>query len=130
MKKLDPSERRLTDVEFELMSLLWALGEGTVADVMKELPDRRDLAYTSVSTILRILEQKEILKVRKQGRGHVYIPVLTKSGYEASAVTEVVDRVFEGAPVLLVKQLLDSGKVSDADLAEMKKILENFGRER
>ncbi len=130
MKKLDPSERRLTDVEFELMSLLWALGEGTVADVMKELPDGRDLAYTSVSTILRILEQKEILKVRKQGRGHVYIPVLTKSGYEASAVTEVVDRVFEGAPVLLVKQLLDSGKVSEADLAEMKKILENFGRER
>lgn len=130
MKKLNPSERRLTDVEFELMSLLWALGEGTVADVMKELPDGRDLAYTSVSTILRILEQKEILKVRKQGRGHVYIPVLTKSGYEASAVTEVVDRVFEGAPVLLVKQLLDSGKVSDADLAEMKKILENFGRER
>ncbi len=130
MKKLDPSERRLTDVEFELMSLLWALGEGTVADVMKELPDGRDLAYTSVSTILRILEQKEILKVRKQGRGHVYIPVLTKSGYEASAVTELVDRVFEGAPVLLVKQLLDSGKVSDADLAEMKKILENFGRER
>jgi predicted transcriptional regulator len=130
MKKLDPLERRLTDVEFELMSLLWALGEGTVADVMKELPDGRDLAYTSVSTILRILEQKEILKVRKQGRGHVYIPVLTKSGYEASAVTEVVDRVFEGAPVLLVKQLLDSGKVSDADLAEMKEILENFGRER
>ena len=130
MKKLDPSEHRLTDVEFELMSLLWALGEGTVADVMKELPDGRDLAYTSVSTILRILEQKEILKVRKQGRGHVYIPVLTKSGYEASAVTEVVDRVFEGAPVLLVKQLLDSGKVSEADLAEMKKILENFGRER
>jgi predicted transcriptional regulator len=128
MKKSDPSERRLTDVEFELMSLLWHLGEGTVADVMKELPEGRDLAYTSVSTILRILEQKEILKVRKQGRGHVYIPVLTKSDYEASAVTDVLERVFEGAPVLLVKQLLDSGKVSAADLAEMKKILENLGR--
>ncbi len=59
--------RLLTKVELELMTILWRLGEGSVTHVLGELPDGRDLAYTSVSTILRILEQKKILKARKEG---------------------------------------------------------------
>ena len=68
----------LTEVELELMTALWKLGEGSVADVLETLPKERKLAYTSVSTILRILEQKKVLKARKEGRGHVYVPMLEK----------------------------------------------------
>lgn len=120
-------EKQLTDVELELMTILWKLGEGNVADVIATLPKDRDLAYTSVSTILRILEQKEIVKTRKEGRGHTYIPLLKKSDYEAKTVKHVVDRVFDGAPVSLVKQLLQSSKIDKAELDELREIISQLG---
>jgi len=127
MKKSKSAEKLLTEVELELMSILWRLGEGSVADVIAQLPAGRALAYTSVSTILRILEQKDILQARKEGRGHIYIPVLKKSDYEAKTVKHVVERVFDGTPVALVKQLLDSVKVDKNELEELKKLLADFG---
>ncbi len=125
MKKMD--SKLLTETELELMTILWRLHEGTVADVIEQLPKERNLAYTSVSTILRILEQKEILKTRKEGRGHVYIPTLKKSEYEVKAVRHVVDRVFDGTPVALVRQLLDSGNLSEKDLKDLKNLIAQAG---
>jgi len=130
VKKTKPTEKLLTEVELELMTILWRLGEGSVADVIEHLPKDRDLAYTSVSTILRILEQKEILKTRKEGRGHTYIPTLKKSDYEVKAVTQVVDKVFDGTPVALVRQLLDSGKIDAKELDELKKLISDFGSKK
>ena len=117
-------EKLLTETETELMSILWKLGEGSVADVIAELPKSRDLAYTSVSTILRILETKKVLKTRKEGRGHVYIPVLAKSEYEARTVRHVVDKVFDGTPVSLVRQLLQTNQLSAEELGELKRMID------
>ncbi|MBF0363869.1 MAG: BlaI/MecI/CopY family transcriptional regulator [Oligoflexia bacterium] len=126
-----PEGKMLTDVELELMTILWYIGEGSVTQVMNELSQERELAYTSVSTILRILEQKEILKTRKEGRGHVYIPLMAKAEYEAKTVKHVVDRVFEGTPVSLVKRLLDTIDISDEDLKDIKKLIaKNERREK
>ncbi len=116
-------DKMLTDVELELMSILWKLEEGSVSDVIENLPSGRNLAYTSVSTILRILEQKKVLKARKEGRGHVYIPAYKKTDYEARAVRDVVDRVFDGTPVALVKQLLDLKSIGADELLELKKLI-------
>ena len=115
--------KMLTDVELELMTILWRMGEGSVASVMAELPEGRDLAYTSVSTILRILEQKKILKTRKQGRSHIYIPLLSKSDYEAKTVRHVVENVFEGAPVTLIRTLLNNVNLKDEELEELRQII-------
>lgn len=117
----------LTETELELMTILWRLGEGTVAEVIEQLPKERELAYTSVSTILRILEQKEVLKTRKEGRGHIYVPQLKKNDYEAKTVKHVVERVFDGTPVALVRQLLDSVKLNEKDLQELKKLIDQAG---
>lgn len=122
-----PEAKLLTDVELELMTILWRIEEGSVAQVMDELPKGRDLAYTSVSTILRILEQKKIVETRKEGRGHIYIPILTKTDYEARTVKHVVDRVFEGAPVTLIKRLLDTVDISKKDLEDIKKLFDKSG---
>ncbi len=127
MKNKPAPEKMLTDVELELMSILWKLEEGSVAEVIEHLPKDRELAYTSVSTILRILEQKHVLKTRKEGRGHIYIPLLQKSDYEAKSVKHMVDKVFDGAPIALVKQLLDTSSISDKDLQELKKLLSQHG---
>lgn len=113
----------LTEGELELMTILWRIGEGSVADVIEGLPKERDLAYTSVSTILRILEQKQFVKTRKEGRGHIYIPSLEKSTYEARTVKHVVERVFDGTPVALVKQLLSSGQLKSKDLEELRLLI-------
>ena len=106
-------EKRLTDVELELMGLLWQLGEGTVSDVQAALPPSRPLAYTSVSTMLRILESK----------GVVTTPAIQKSEYEAHAVKDVIDRVFEGMPLALVRQLLENVKLSDEDVTELRGLI-------
>lgn len=124
--KESPS-KLLTETELELMSILWKLGEGSVAEVIEGLPRGRELAYTSVSTILRILEQKGVLKTRKEGRGHIYIPLLKKAEYSAKTVKHVVDRVFDGTPVALVRQLLDTVKLDESDLKELKKLIDQAG---
>jgi predicted transcriptional regulator len=130
MKKTKTKEaesKLLTETELELMTILWRLGEGSVADVIALLPKARDLAYTSVSTIMRILEQKGILKTRKEGRGHIYTPQTKKTDYEAKTVKHVVDRVFDGTPVALVRQLLDSVDLNEGDLKELRKMIEQAG---
>jgi predicted transcriptional regulator len=117
----------LTEAENELMNILWRIQEGTVAEVIEQLPAGRDLAYTSVSTILRILEQKKVLKARKEGRGHVYVPVLSKVDYEARTVRHMVEKVFE-SPLALAKQLIETGDLSRKDIEELKKLLERAGK--
>jgi len=124
-KAKESDSKMLTDVELELMTILWRLGEGSVADVIDGLPKERKLAYTSVSTILRILEQKGVLKTRKEGRGHIYIPVLAKTEYEAKTVKHVVERVFEGTPVALVRQLLDTVNLDAQALKELKTLIDS-----
>lgn len=117
-------QNTLTEVELELMTILWRLGEGSVNDVVAELPKNRTLAYTSVSTILRILEQKKILEARREGRSHIYVPRLLKRDYEASTLQNVVTKVFDGAPVAMVRQLLDVASITQSDLSEIKTLLE------
>ncbi|MEK6705482.1 MAG: BlaI/MecI/CopY family transcriptional regulator [Bdellovibrionota bacterium] len=117
------SKKMLTDVELELMNILWHLGEGSVSDILEQLPAARSLAYTSVSTILRILEQKGVLKARIEGRGHIYVPALKKSDYEAKAVKHIVEKIFAGTPVALVRQLLDSVDLGKEEIKELKSLI-------
>ena len=119
-----PSEdKRLTNVELELMTILWSLGEGNVAQVIAALPAERALAYTSVSTILRILESKGFVAARRDGRGHLYKPTIGKNEYEARAVKDVVNRVFQGVPVAMVRQLLENVEMSDEDVRELRRLV-------
>lgn len=116
-------EKLLTEVELELMSILWRLGEGTVGEVMRNLKPARKLVYTSVSTMLRILEQKKILKIRKEGRGHVYVPLVAKADYEEKSLNQLVTRVFDGEPASLVRRLVSTAGLTEADLKEIKSVL-------
>ena len=122
-KSKEADNKMLTDVELELMTILWRLDEGSVADVIEGLPKGRDLAYTSVSTILRILQQKGVLKTRKEGRGYIYIPEIQKSDYEVKTLKHMVNRVFDGTPVALVRQLLDSVHLDEKSIAELKDMI-------
>lgn len=128
MSKKIKEEKLLTQTELELIHILWRLKEGTVTEVIENLPKNRDLAYTSVSTILRILEQKKILKTRKEGRGHVYIPMISKQEYETRTIKDVVEKVFDGTPIALAKQLINTTKLNKEELGELKKLIEKMER--
>ena len=124
IKKPIKTERLLTEVELELMSILWRHeGGGTVNDVIAGLPPGRDLAYTSVSTILRILEQKKVVGTRKEGRGHIYYPLLAKNAYEATTLHHLVTTVFDNAPSTLVKRLIESEKLSKEEIQKIQALL-------
>ena len=123
-KKVARPEKLLTDVELEMMSILWRRGSGTVSDVQADLPPERKLAYTSISTMLRILEQKQILQSKKEGRGHVYSPLLKKDVYETRSLNHLVSRVFGGAPTLLIQRLIETEGLSDDDIEGIKKLLD------
>ena len=123
-------DRLLTEVELELMTILWRDGGGTVADVIAALPPDRQLAYTSVSTMLRILEQKGILRSEKIGRGHRYVPLVVRDDYEVFALDQVVGKVFGGEPLALVRRLLDVRGLTRDDVAALKSVLEQRARHR
>jgi predicted transcriptional regulator len=119
-------ERLLTAAELEIMTVLWRLGEGTVAEVREALS--RSLAYTSVSTLLRILEQKQVVASRKHGRGHLYRPRVPKEAYERVSLRHLLGRVFDGAPVSLVRRLLEEEELSAGELKELRRLLARKAR--
>lgn len=123
-QKIARHPKPLTGTELELMTHLWKMGEGSVGDILERLPRERKLAYTSVSTIIRILEQKEVVGSRKEGRGHIYFPRISKPDYEALSIQNLVTKVFDGAPTAAVRRLLDASNLSNDDLKEIKKLLE------
>lgn len=126
-KPSDKSRKLLTEVELEMMRVLWDLGVGTVSDVQGRLPPERKRAYTSVSTMLRILEQKKMVTSRKEGRGHLYQPTVAREDYGRVSVRNLVEKVFDGAPVAMVRTLLDAEGLSRDDLDEIRRLIEAKG---
>ena len=114
----------LTEVELEFMSELWAIGEGTVRDVLERLPEGRDLAYTSGATILRILEQKEFVTSRKEGKTLVYKPTLAKDAYQTRSLKDLSMKLFDDTPASLVARLVDDEELTDEALGQIRALVD------
>ena len=116
---------RLTDAELEVMQVVWELGEGTVRQVHEVLSERRQVAYTTVMTMMNILEEKEYLRrSSKEGRAYVYQPVQPKGEVIASMVDDFVGRVLDGSARSLVAGLVQQKKLSKRDLDAIAQIIE------
>lgn len=122
-----PKPKPLTAVELEMMNVIWRIGPCSVAQVLEQLRPTRELAYTSVSTIVRILEQKGYVTSQKAGRGHLYSAAITRDEYQAMSLQHLVKNVFEGTPTLLVRRLLDSDTLTNEELAEIRSLLRKRG---
>ncbi len=92
-------------LELECLKALWALGEGNVKDVRRALTESRNLAYTTVMTVLDRLARKGGVSRRKVGRSFVYVPVLRREVLRGLAVQDLVDRFFDGSQEALVEHL-------------------------
>ena len=111
----------LGDRELDIMGVLWDLGSGTVAEVRRKLP--ADLAYTTVLTILRNLEAKELVSHTAEGKAHRYFPRVARTTARRSALTRMLDKLFHGSPEQLVAQLVADEQVSAADLQRLRAML-------
>jgi len=117
-----------TDRELDVMSVLWDAGSATVAEVRKRLTD--DLAYTTVLTVLRTLEQKGYVGHTGEGRAHRYRPLVKRAAAGRSALRRLVDKVFDGSPELLMTQLVSDKNLSDEELRRLRKLLVDRLREK
>ena len=114
----------LTEAELKLMDIIWHQGQVTVSDVVAALPKDEKLAYSTVLTTLRILEQKGYLRHHKEGRAFVYAPLVDKKGARKNVVRYVMSRFFDNSAELLVLNLLENGDIDAAELERLKRQIE------
>ena len=117
-----------TDRELDVMNVLWDAGSATVAQVRERLSD--DLAYTTVLTVLRTLEQKGYVGHTGEGRAHRYRPLVKRAAAGRSALRRLVDKVFDGSPELLLTQLVSDKNLGDEELRRLRKLLADRLREK
>ncbi|SRR5579871_993292 len=117
------ASRTLTGAELEIMHVVWRLEQATVRDVYEALRERRKLAYTSVMTIMKILEQKGHLKKKQEDRAYVYRPAKPRAQVLRGMVRDFVDRVFQGAAKPLMVHLVEDTRLSPEDAAEIQQLL-------
>lgn len=113
----------LTDAEARVMAVLWRTRTATVADVVGALETR--VSYSTVQTILRILETKGYITHEKVARAFVYHPVVDERQARRRALRQLVGRLFDGSPSLLVLNVLDDEELDAGELARLKKVIED-----
>lgn len=119
-------DRLLTEVELELMNIIWNLNKVTIKDVVSHLSKERPLAYTTVATVVKILEQKGFLECQKNSYAHVFVPIVTKSDYENTCIDHMVTNVFDGEPAALVQRLLMAKKLQHDDIQAIEDALKQL----
>ena len=117
-------EKPLTEVELQLMNVIWSLGTCTVKEVQTEISKDRDMAYTSVATIMKILEGKGILSSAKSDKAHVYTSLIPKESYEAQTLEHLAENLFQGDSSMMVMRLLDNSNLSQKDLEAIREVLD------
>ncbi len=113
---------RLTDRELDVMHVLWDLGSGTVTEVREQLSD--ELAYTTVLTILRTLEQKGHVGHEEVGRAHRYRPLIDRAAAGRSAVSHLMEKLFDNSPERLLTHLVSERGLSRAEVRRLKRLLD------
>ena len=114
----------LTEAELRLMDVLWLKGPSTVQQVLEALPKRAHLAYNSVLTTIRILEQKGYLKHVKDGRAHVYRPLVARADASRSEIRHLAHRFFDNSHEMLALNILEDRGIDADELQRLRQLLE------
>jgi len=114
-----PRSATLTPQELEIMKVVWSRRSATVRDVYEDLRSRRRIAYTTVMTMMNILERKGHLKKRAEGRSFLYQPARPKRQVVGAMVREFLHRVFGGSAEPLLVQLVQDRRLTERDLTEL-----------
>jgi BlaI family penicillinase repressor len=119
----------LGSLQSEVMDLVWGQGEATVAQLFETIGARRRITYTTILSAVQKLERKGWLKHRTAGRAYVYYPVRDRLQVGGRTLRDLLRTAFEGDPRLLLSSLLEDTKLSDEDLKELRKLIEQRRKE-
>jgi len=123
------TDLHLTQRELDIMSVLWEMGEATATEVRDRVDP--DLAYTSISSMIRMLELKGFVSHRRgEGKTHVYFPVIDAEEAGKSALGRVLDKIYGGSPTKLLAQLMDQKRLSDKELTRMRELLKRSAKKK
>ncbi|PQV51555.1 putative transcriptional regulator [Jejuia pallidilutea] len=117
--------KQLTKAEEDIMQILWQLKKANVKAIIDELPEPKP-AYNTVSTIVRILENKGFVNYEKQGKGHVYFPLVAKQDYSNQSINKLVDNYFQGSFKSMVSFFV---KKNDMDIKDLEAVLKEINKE-
>jgi len=116
--------RAMSPAETEILRLIWQLGQATVQQVHEALPKSRQVAYKTVQTLLRRLEEKGYLAHKIEGKAHVFCPAVKREAVVKRTVLDFLDRLFGGDPKPLMHFLAREGRIDAKDIEELKKLID------
>jgi len=119
----------LGELQHAIMKILWERDEATSADIHAALLPSRGLAPTTISTMLRKMEDKGVVDHRLEGRQYVFRPLVSEPEVQRSMVDELVDRLFGGDPAALVSHLVTDHGLEPGELAHLQRLLEHSSEE-
>ena len=125
-----PPAQRPTDLELEILKALWGRGPSTVREVMQTLAQQRPVGYTTVLKMLQIMTAKGLVTRDERQRAHVYRPRETRSKVARRLAGDLLERAFDGSTRQLLLHALEYKKATPAELAEMRRLLDEFERSR
>ena len=123
-----PASEHPTDGELEILRVLWEHKSATLGQVCQALRADRDVATTTVATMLGVMLDKGLVRRKKGKRGHVWSAAVTHDAAARGMVGKLVDGVFDGSASRLVTHLVEGGKLSDGELAELRELLESHAK--
>ncbi len=118
--------KQLTKAEEQFMQVLWSLEEASIKEIIAQLPNPKP-AYNTVSTIIRILETKNFVSHKPQGRGYIYYPLIKKTDYTNQSLHKLVDGYFEGSFKSMVSFFV---KKNDVDIHELESIMKEIEKSK
>ena len=119
---------RPSDLELQVLTVLWERGPSSVRAVMEAMPDGKERAYTTVLSVMQVMEKKGLLGHTVQGQANIYHPLVKRQQVLRPLMKELLRNVFGGSPAVALQSLLDSGRVSDAELAEIRQVIQQASR--
>ena len=123
------SSRHPTELELEILKILWRDGASSVRHVREELTGFRNLAHTSVMTMMTIMVEKGYLKRSKKGKRYIYKPRISEEDTTQGMLGDIVERLFQGSTMTAMVHLLEMSDVDEEELAELRKLMRRKGKE-
>lgn len=119
---------RPSELELQVLGVLWERGPLTVREVLEHLPDGKERAYTTVLTILQVMERKKLVQHRSEGRTHIYQARVSRAEITGPLLAGLVRHVFGGNATAAMAQMLDAADLDATELQELRQLLDQHGK--
>jgi BlaI family transcriptional regulator, penicillinase repressor len=119
---------RPTNAELEILTVLWSIGPATVRDVYDVIRRRRPAQYSTVLKFMQIMAEKGLVRRDEKQRAHVYAPARSREWTQQQLAGDLMERAFSGSAKALLVGALSAKKASRAELAELRKLLQDYGK--